>query len=88
MNVYIKFGEILSFGSQNIERKRKSDTNQGPLLKGHNAINLRKMTGNNPNIDLVSINAYTKFDEIVSIGSQDIGRKRNYDRMTDNPNPV
>ena len=27
---YIKFGEIMSISSQDIERKRKSDTNQGP----------------------------------------------------------
>ena len=31
-------------------------------FKGHNLITiLRKMTGNNPNKDLVIINAYTKF---------------------------
>ena len=28
------------------------------------------MTGNNPNIDFVNINAYTKFDEILSICSK------------------
>ena len=45
---------------------------------------------NNPNIDLVNINAYTKFAEILSKFSQDIERKRNYngDGMTDNPNPI
>ena len=32
MNAYIKFGEILSISSQDIERKQNSDINQGPLL--------------------------------------------------------
>ena len=32
----------------------------------------------NPNVDLVNINAYTKFDEILSICSQDIEQKQNY----------
>ena len=61
-------------------------------IKGHNSVtNLRKRTGNNPNTDLVSINAYTKFGKILS-NSEAIERKRNYDGrtvgMTDNPNPV
>ena len=34
---------------------------------------------NNPNIDLVNINAYMKFGEILSICSQDIERKRKSD---------
>ena len=37
------------------------------------------MTGNNPNIDLVNINAHTKFGEILSFCSQDIERKRNFE---------
>ena len=37
------------------------------------------MAGNNHKVDLVSIHAYTKFDEILSIGSQDIVRKQKYD---------
>ena len=32
MNADITFGEILSIGSQDFERKRNFDTNQGPLL--------------------------------------------------------
>ena len=43
---------------------------------------------NNPHVDLVNINAYIKFGEILSIRSQDIERKQNYDRTTDNPNPI
>ena len=37
------------------------------------------MTGNNPNIDPVNINAYIKFGEILSTCSQDIERERNSD---------
>ena len=33
------------------------------------------MTGNNPNLDLVNINAYKKFGEILSICSQNIEGK-------------
>ena len=36
------------------------------------------MTCNNPTLDLVSINAYIKFGEILSIGSQDIELKQNF----------
>ena len=38
---------------------------------------------NNPNIDLININAYTKFSEILSICSQDIEWKWNYDERND-----
>ena len=42
------------------------------------------MTGNNdPYIDLVSTNAYTKCDEKLSFCSQDIERKRNSERNSD-----
>ena len=34
---------------------------------------------NNPKLDLVNMNAYIKFGEILSISSQDIERKKNYD---------
>ena len=48
-------------------------------IKGHNSsTNLRKMTCNNPKLDLAKINAYIKFGEILPIGSQDIERKRNF----------
>ena len=47
-------------------------------MKGHNSgTNVRKMMCNNPNVDLVNMNAYIKFDKILSICSQDIERKRN-----------
>ena len=48
-------------------------------IKGHNSLtNLGKMTANNPNVDLVSINSYIKFGEILSICSQDIEQKQNF----------
>ena len=37
------------------------------------------MKGNNPNQDLVNMNAHTKFGEILSISSKDIEWKRNSD---------
>ena len=46
-------------------------------IKGRNSVaNLRKMTLYNPNLDLINVNVYTKFSPILSIGSQDIERKR------------
>ena len=45
--------------------------------------NLQKMTGKNPKLDLVNINAHTKFGQILSISSQDIGRKRNFEGNSD-----
>ena len=40
--------------------------------------------GNNPNLDVVKVNAYAKFDQIPSISSQDIERKQN---PSDNQGP-
>ena len=74
-DVHTKFGRILSICSQDIERKRNSDVNQG-----RNSVKiLRKMTGNNPKLDLVNDDVHTKFGRILSIRSQDIERKRNSD---------
>ena len=36
------------------------------------------MTANNPNVDLVNMNADIKFGEILLICSQDIERNRNF----------
>ena len=45
-------------------------------IKGRYSVKiLRKMTGNNPKLDLVNVDVHTKFGRIVSIGSQDIERK-------------
>ena len=44
--------------------------------KGHNSgTNGQKMMCHNPNVDLVNMNAYIKFGEILSICSQDIEQK-------------
>ena len=49
-------------------------------IKGCNSdANLRKMMYINPNVDLVNINEYTKFGQILSIGSEDIEQKLNSD---------
>ena len=48
--------------------------------KGRNSFKiLRKITGNNPKLDLVNVDVHTKFGQILSIRSQDIERKRNSD---------
>ena len=39
---------------------------------------MRKMTAYNHNIDLVNLNAYIKFGEILSICSHDNERKRDF----------
>ena len=49
-------------------------------IKGRNPDNiLRKMTGNNPKLDLVNVDVHTKFGRILSMRSQYIERKRNSD---------
>ena len=49
-------------------------------IKGRNSIKiLRKMTGNNPKIDLVNVDVHTRFGRILSFRSQDIEQKRNSD---------
>ena len=49
-------------------------------IKGRNSVKiLRKMTGNNPKLDLVNDDVHTKFGRILSIRSQVIERKRNSD---------
>ena len=49
-------------------------------IKGRNSVKiLRKMTGNNPKLDLVYVDVHTKFGQILSILSQDIEWKQNSD---------
>ena len=49
-------------------------------IKGRNSVKiLRKMTDNNPKLDLVNDDVHTKFGQILSIRSQDIERKQNSD---------
>ena len=51
------------------------------ITKGHNpVVNLQKWAHNNPNLDLVNINAYEKFGLIPSINSQASERKQNSDK--------
>ena len=49
-------------------------------IKGLNSVTiLRKMTGNNPKVDVVNVDVHTIFDQILSICSRDIERKQNSD---------
>ena len=48
-------------------------------IKGRDSVKiLRKMTGNNPKLDLVNVDVHTKFGQILSIRSPDIEWKRNF----------
>ena len=56
-------------------------------IKGCNSVkSLRKMTGNNPKVDLVNVDVHTKFGQILSICSQDIERKPNIHGITERRN--
>ena len=55
IKAYIRFGEEISICSQDIKGKQKSDINHGSYLFYKFAL----MTGNNPNLVLVNINAHT-----------------------------
>ena len=49
-------------------------------FKGHNSVlNWRKLTVNNPKLDVVNINAYEKFGQNPFLHSHDIERKQNSD---------
>ena len=49
-------------------------------IKGHNSVaNLRKTKNYNTNLDLVTDNVYINFGLILSIRSQDIEQKPNFD---------
>ena len=49
-------------------------------IKGRNSLKIyRKITGNNPKLDIVNVDVHTKFGLILSIRSQDIEWKRNSD---------
>ena len=75
-DVHTKFGRILSICSQDIERGYEILAS----IQGLNTVKiLRKMTGNNPKLDLVNDDVHTKFGLILSIRSQDIERKQNSD---------
>ena len=69
--------------SKDIEQENLKTLSSNKVLtsiKGHNPVkNEQKITVNNPNIEIVNINAYTKFGEILSICSPDIECKRKSD---------
>ena len=49
-------------------------------IKGRNSVKiLRKMSGDNPKLDIVNVDVHTKFGQNLSTGSQDIEQKQNYD---------
>ena len=49
-------------------------------IKSSNTVKIfRKMTGNNPKLDLVNDDVHTNFGQILSLRSQDIERKQNSD---------
>ena len=49
-------------------------------IKGRYSVKiLRKMMGNNSKLELVNVDVHTKFGQILSICSQDIERKQNFD---------
>ena len=65
----------MSICSKDIKGKRNFD-----VSKGHSSVtNLLKLASNNPNLDLIIVNGYTKFGEILAICSEDIEWKRNSD---------
>ena len=75
-DVYTKFGLILSIRSQDTSSKNQILTS----IKGRNSVaNLRKTKIYNTNLDLVTDNVYTNFGLILSIRSQDIEQKPNFD---------
>ena len=66
MNEYITFGEFCQLVLKILSRNENQIS-----IKGHSPVTkLRKMTGNNSNLDLVNINAHTKFSKVLSICSQ------------------
>ena len=66
-----KMLSISSIPSQDIEFKRNLT-----IPKGHSCgVYLWKLTGNNPNLDLVNVNAWANVGLILSICTQDIERK-------------
>ena len=70
-----KFGQKQAICSQVIEPKIKILIS----IKGHNCItNWWKLTCNNPNGDLININAYTNLGENPSICSQDTEQNRKF----------
>ena len=75
-DVYTKFGLIFCQFVFKILSKNQILTS----IKGRNSVaNLRKTKIYNTNLDLVTDNVYTNFGLILSIRSQDIEQKQNFD---------
>ena len=81
INEYTKFGRIYNLVNFcQLVSKISSGNDILTSIKNHNSVtNLRKQTGNNPNLDRVNFNADIKFGQILSICSPDIEWKRNSD---------
>ena len=66
INVNTKSGIILPLCSKDIEHNQNSEQNSDINI-GHNSVIIkRKMMRNNPTLNLVNINAYTKFSNFLS----------------------
>ena len=76
VDVHIKFGQILSIYSQDIDILEILSGNKILMsIKSRNSEKiLLKMRGNDPKLDLVDDDVHTKFSQILSIRSQDIER--------------
>ena len=74
-NINALIVKIYPFGLKILSKKKILTS-----FKGHNSvINLRIMTGNNCKLDLVNINAYTKFGHNLAIYFKDIEQKQSTD---------
>ena len=69
----IKFQRYYAVKSKDIEQNKILTSIQGHCIITNN----QKLTINS-NLDLVNMNAQIKFDEFLSICSQDIERKQNF----------
>ena len=73
MNAGIKFGEFCQFVLKIFSETKFWHKSAITLVQM-----CPKMTCNNAKLDLVNMNPYKKFGEILSNGFQDIERKRNF----------
>ena len=73
MNAYINLVKVYQMVHKILSGNEILGVNQG-----YSGKNVRKMTCNNPKLDLVNKIPYIKFGEYMSICSTDIVRKRNF----------
>ena len=75
-----KFGQNPSIGSKDNARKRSNaDADPDGIRTKNNMSPPPSVGGHNTNLDLVTDNVYTNFGLILSIRSQDIEQKPNFD---------